>query len=114
MRLHSSPFWGVRPLTLTLAIGSCQVGGNVSTNAGGLRLMRYGSLHGSTLGLEVVGQEIEPSVFVCMCVYVPVLVTCVMCACACMMCAYACVMCACACVPVHVCLRMCDDVPVHV
>eukprot|EP00731_Ephydatia_muelleri_P020576 Em0013g303a len=36
------------------AKGSCQVGGNVSTNAGGLRLMRYGSLHGSILGIEVV------------------------------------------------------------
>lgn len=27
----------------------------MSTNAGGLRLMRYGSLHGSILGIEVVG-----------------------------------------------------------
>jgi len=34
--------------------GSCQIGGNVSTNAGGLRLLRYGSLHGTVLGLEVV------------------------------------------------------------
>jgi D-2-hydroxyglutarate dehydrogenase len=34
--------------------GSCAVGGNVATNAGGLRLLRYGSLHGSVLGLEVV------------------------------------------------------------
>lgn len=34
---------------------SCQIGGNVSTNAGGLRLLRYGSLHGSVLGLEIVG-----------------------------------------------------------
>ena len=33
---------------------SCQIGGNISTNAGGLRLLRYGSLHGSVLGLEVV------------------------------------------------------------
>lgn len=33
---------------------SCQIGGNVSTNAGGLRLLRYGSLHGTVLGLEVV------------------------------------------------------------
>lgn len=32
------------------AKGSCQIGGNVSTNAGGLRLLRYGSLHGSVLG----------------------------------------------------------------
>ncbi|KAL4854460.1 D-2-hydroxyglutarate dehydrogenase [Chlorella vulgaris] len=36
------------------AKGSCQIGGNVSTNAGGLRLLRYGSLHGSVLGLEAV------------------------------------------------------------
>lgn len=33
---------------------SCQIGGNISTNAGGLRLLRYGSLHGNVLGLEVV------------------------------------------------------------
>ncbi len=26
----------------------------MSTNAGGLRLLRYGNLHGSVLGLEVV------------------------------------------------------------
>lgn len=32
----------------------CQVGGVVSTNAGGLNLLRYGSLHGNVLGLEVV------------------------------------------------------------
>ncbi len=36
------------------AKGSCQIGGNISTNAGGLRLVRYGSLHGSVLGLEAV------------------------------------------------------------
>lgn len=36
------------------AKGSCHVGGVVATNAGGLRLLRYGSLHGSVLGLEVV------------------------------------------------------------
>lgn len=28
--------------------------GNVSTNAGGTRFLRYGSLHGSVMGLEVV------------------------------------------------------------
>jgi len=32
------------------AKGSCQIGGNVSTNAGGLRLLRYGSLRGTVLG----------------------------------------------------------------
>lgn len=36
------------------AKGSCFVGGVVATNAGGLRLLRYGSLHGSVLGLEAV------------------------------------------------------------
>ncbi|KAF2157589.1 D-lactate dehydrogenase 2 mitochondrial precursor [Myriangium duriaei CBS 260.36] len=36
------------------AKGSCHVGGNVATNAGGLRLLRYGSLHGSVLGVEAV------------------------------------------------------------
>lgn len=36
------------------AKGSCHIGGNVATNAGGLRLLRYGSLHGNTLGLEAV------------------------------------------------------------
>ncbi|GMM34434.1 D-lactate dehydrogenase [Saccharomycopsis crataegensis] len=36
------------------AKGSCHVGGTIATNAGGLRLLRYGSLHGSVLGLETV------------------------------------------------------------
>lgn len=36
------------------AKGSCHIGGNVSTNAGGLRLIRYGNLHGSVLGVEAV------------------------------------------------------------
>lgn len=35
------------------AKGSCQIGGNVSTNAGGLRLIRYGSLHGNVLGKKL-------------------------------------------------------------
>ncbi|CAA7395214.1 unnamed protein product [Spirodela intermedia] len=43
----------IMPLDLG-AKGSCQIGGNVSTNAGGLRFLRYGSLHGNILGLEVV------------------------------------------------------------
>ncbi|RKF75888.1 putative D-lactate dehydrogenase, mitochondrial [Golovinomyces cichoracearum] len=36
------------------AKGSCQIGGNISTNAGGLRLLRYGSLHANVLGIEAV------------------------------------------------------------
>ncbi|KAF2070493.1 hypothetical protein CYY_008191 [Polysphondylium violaceum] len=47
------------PLGYTVPIdlgakGSCQIGGNASTNAGGIRLLRYGSLHGSILGVEAV------------------------------------------------------------
>lgn len=38
------------------AKGSCQIGGNVSTNAGGLRLIKFGNLHGNVLGLEVVNR----------------------------------------------------------
>ncbi len=30
------------------------IGGNIATNAGGLRLLRYGSLHGSVVGIEAV------------------------------------------------------------
>jgi len=43
----------VMPLDLG-AKGSCHIGGNVSTNAGGLRYVRYGSLHGNVLGMEMV------------------------------------------------------------
>ena len=35
---------------------SCHIGGNLATNAGGIRLLRYGSLHGSVLGLEAVSR----------------------------------------------------------
>lgn len=44
------------------AKGSCQIGGNISTNAGGIHLLRYGSLRANVLGLEVVlanGQVID-------------------------------------------------------
>ncbi|KAG8219932.1 hypothetical protein J3R82DRAFT_930, partial [Butyriboletus roseoflavus] len=50
---HIAPYNHIMPLDLG-AKGSCQIGGNLSTNAGGLRLLRYGSLHGTVLGLEVV------------------------------------------------------------
>lgn len=43
----------IMPLDLG-AKGSCHIGGNVSTNAGGLRLLRYGSLRGTILGLQAV------------------------------------------------------------
>ncbi|MCI0511173.1 FAD/FMN-containing dehydrogenase [Chromohalobacter marismortui] len=41
------------PLALG-AQGSCQIGGNVSTNAGGLNVLRYGMMRQLVLGLEVV------------------------------------------------------------
>jgi FAD/FMN-containing dehydrogenase len=34
--------------------GSCQIGGNVATNAGGISVLRYGMMRDLTLGLEVV------------------------------------------------------------
>lgn len=34
--------------------GSCQVGGNISTNAGGVQVLRYGNTRNLVLGLEVV------------------------------------------------------------
>ncbi|OLY84626.1 D-lactate dehydrogenase [cytochrome] 2, mitochondrial [Smittium mucronatum] len=50
---YVSEFGFTMPIDLG-AKGSCHIGGNVSTNAGGIRYLRYGSLHGSVLGLEVV------------------------------------------------------------
>jgi FAD/FMN-containing dehydrogenase len=41
------------PLSLG-AEGSCQIGGNISTNAGGIQVLRYGNTRSLVLGLEVV------------------------------------------------------------
>ncbi|MDX1404004.1 MAG: FAD-binding oxidoreductase [Woeseiaceae bacterium] len=41
------------PLSLA-AEGSCQIGGNLSTNAGGINVLRYGTARSQALGLEVV------------------------------------------------------------
>lgn len=41
------------PLSLS-AEGTCQIGGNLATNAGGLNVLRFGSARDLTLGLEVV------------------------------------------------------------
>src|SRR5882672_362930 len=44
-----------RLLPLSLAAeGSCQIGGNLSTNAGGITVLRYGNARELVLGLEVV------------------------------------------------------------
>lgn len=36
------------------AKGSCMIGGNLATNAGGLRFIKFGPLHSNVLGLEIV------------------------------------------------------------
>jgi FAD/FMN-containing dehydrogenase len=41
------------PLSLA-AEGSCQIGGNLSTNAGGVNVLRYGNAREQVLGLEVI------------------------------------------------------------
>ena len=41
------------PLALA-SEGTCQIGGNLSTNAGGVQVLRYGNIRELTLGLEVV------------------------------------------------------------
>jgi len=41
------------PLALA-SEGACQIGGNLSTNAGGVQVLRYGNTRELTLGLEVV------------------------------------------------------------
>jgi len=41
------------PLSLG-AEGSCRIGGNISTNAGGVQVLRYGNTRALVLGLEVV------------------------------------------------------------
>ena len=41
------------PLSLS-AEGSCQIGGNISTNAGGVNVLKYGMARDQVMGIEVV------------------------------------------------------------
>ncbi|MBS1230783.1 MAG: linked oxidase domain protein, partial [Proteobacteria bacterium] len=53
--LQAAAFYAGRLFPLSLAAeGSCQIGGNLSTNAGGVQVLRYGNTRELTLGLEVV------------------------------------------------------------
>jgi len=36
------------------AKGSCQIGGNLATNAGGIKFIKYNSMHANCLGLKTV------------------------------------------------------------
>jgi FAD/FMN-containing dehydrogenase len=36
------------------AKGSCMIGGNLSTNAGGIKFIKYGSMHANTVGLKAI------------------------------------------------------------
>jgi len=54
-KLHAAAAAAGRLFPLSLAAeGSCQIGGNLSTNAGGVQVLRYGNTRELTLGLEVV------------------------------------------------------------
>ncbi|MGA8381160.1 MAG: FAD-binding oxidoreductase, partial [Stellaceae bacterium] len=53
--LHQAAAAADRLFPLSLgAEGSCQIGGNLSTNAGGIAVLRYGNTRELTLGVEVV------------------------------------------------------------
>jgi FAD/FMN-containing dehydrogenase len=45
------------PLSLG-AEGSCMIGGNLATNAGGTNVLRYGNARDLCLGLEVVTAQV--------------------------------------------------------
>ncbi len=54
-QLHEAAAKADRYFPLSLASeGSCTIGGNVSTNAGGMNVLRYGNMRELVLGLEVV------------------------------------------------------------
>lgn len=53
LQSHVKPFGYIMPLDLG-AKGSCMIGGNLATNAGGIKFVKYGSMAANTVGLEVV------------------------------------------------------------
>jgi FAD/FMN-containing dehydrogenase len=58
--LHEAAIASNRLFAVSLAAkGSCTVGGNLSTNAGGVQVIRYGNMREQCLGLEVVTADGE-------------------------------------------------------
>ena len=53
MQNHLNEIGYTMPLDLG-AKGSCQIGGNLSTNAGGIHFIRHNSLHANCIGLKAV------------------------------------------------------------
>jgi FAD/FMN-containing dehydrogenase len=53
LQRHAEEAGRLFPLSLG-AEGSCQIGGNLSTNAGGTQVLRYGNARNLVLGIEVV------------------------------------------------------------
>ncbi len=52
LQKYVKEFGYLMPLDLG-AKGSCMIGGNLATNAGGIKYVKYGSMHANTVGLKV-------------------------------------------------------------
>ena len=50
---YLNPLGYMMPIDLG-ARGSCHIGGNLATNAGGIKFIRYNSLHANTIGMKAV------------------------------------------------------------
>jgi len=53
LKHYLEPYGHMPPVDLG-ARGSCQIGGNLSTNAGGIKFLKYNSMHANTMGMKVV------------------------------------------------------------
>ncbi|MGB8517614.1 MAG: FAD-binding oxidoreductase [Gallionella sp.] len=54
VRATAEHYASLFPLGLTAIAEHCEIGGNISTNAGGVGVLRYGNMRDLVLGLEVV------------------------------------------------------------